>query len=502
MKFALMSFDDSIPADAARSGTIEAEGGFWVRLGDRVFVCAADGKWDALRQRLAAPAGGKAGRKADLHLVVQTGRGFQNAWPDAPVLADKGRYLIVEFDRAAAQERGDSQSPRFVIRPLPENATIYADRPRSGAARMVEPAVAAAVAGVTRAGFQALVTHIAAYRTRLSTSADFRAAAEWARDRLQSLGLIAGTTGITVKGDSSLNVIATKPGFGAGRGAVLVVGHLDSVNHEAGAAAPAPGADDNGSGAAGVLALATAMAPYSFTHDLVFILFGGEEQGLFGSAQYVASLSDTERARIRAVLNMDMIGCVNSQPPTVMLEGAALSQSMIDALAAAAEAHTTLEIQTSLNPFASDHVPFIDAGIPAVLTIEGSDSANDAVHSARDRLERLDMDYATQILCMNAGWLAAEAGIAAQPGLPAGLPNGLPDGLPVPPATSNCDCAGFGVPPADAAAVAQLNEVNGHYQALFAQFARLHHEGRISPAERAEWQSALLAYGQLDRGPR
>ena len=41
------------------------------------------------------------------------------------MLAGKGRYLIVEFDREAARKLGDSHAPAFVIRPLPENVAIY-----------------------------------------------------------------------------------------------------------------------------------------------------------------------------------------------------------------------------------------------------------------------------------------------------------------------------------------------------------------------------------------
>ena len=71
--------------------------------------------------------------------------------------------------------------------------------------------------------------------------------------------------------------------------AVLVTGHLDSINHEGGPDASAPGADDNGSGSAGVMAMAEAV-PCSITGaelDTRFVLFGGEEQGLFGSLAYV-----------------------------------------------------------------------------------------------------------------------------------------------------------------------------------------------------------------------
>jgi Zn-dependent M28 family amino/carboxypeptidase len=182
---------------------------------------------------------------------------------------------------------------------------------------------------------------------------------------------------------------------------VLVTAHLDSVN-VTGFSAAAPGADDNASGSAGVLAIARAQAGRSTTHDLRLVLFGGEEQGLFGSTQYVSGLNAAERARISAVINMDMIACKNTGTATVLLEGASVSQGMIDALAGIAQASTSLAVQTSLDPFNSDHVPFNDAGIPAVLTIEGTDSANDRVHTDRDTLETLDTSLALEILRMIA----------------------------------------------------------------------------------------------------
>jgi hypothetical protein len=93
----------------------------------------------------------------------------------------------------------------------------------------------------------------------------------------------------------------------------------------------------------------------------------------------------------------------------VLLEGAPVSSSQINALATAAATYTGLKVETSLNPFASDHVPFINAGIPAVLTIEGADSANGHIHSASDTLNFIDWSLAAEILRMNiaalAGWL-------------------------------------------------------------------------------------------------
>ena len=93
------------------------------------------------------------------------------------------------------------------------------------------------------------------------------------------------------KGPRAVSTAEPPPG-GVGssdiRGVVLVTAHLDSINL-AGPAEPAPGADDNGSGSTGVLALARALADHPAALDLRVILFGGEEEGLFGSLTYVAA---------------------------------------------------------------------------------------------------------------------------------------------------------------------------------------------------------------------
>ena len=212
---------------------------------------------------------------------------------------------------------------------------------------------------------------------------------------------------VAIGSSISQNVIADKVGNHAEtRDLVLVVAHLDSINNQGGPSADAPGADDNGSGSAGLLEIARVLKANQNKHDLRLILFGGEEQGLFGSKQYVDSLNTAERTRIKAVLNMDMIGTANTAKHTVLLEGAPLSQSVIEALAEAAETYTGLTVQISLNPFASDHVSFINVGIPAVLTIEGADSANSNIHTAGDTLVNINYDLMLEILRMNIAFIA------------------------------------------------------------------------------------------------
>jgi Zn-dependent M28 family amino/carboxypeptidase len=69
------------------------------------------------------------------------------------------------------------------------------------------------------------------------------------------------------------------------------------------------GADDNASGVAGLLELARTFAAgrKSVRRTLVFIAFGGEEEGLLGSSYYVRNPS-LPLAQTVAMINLDMIG--------------------------------------------------------------------------------------------------------------------------------------------------------------------------------------------------
>jgi Zn-dependent M28 family amino/carboxypeptidase len=134
---------------------------------------------------------------------------------------------------------------------------------------------------------------------------------------------------------------------------------------------------------------------------------------LFGSKRYVANLPAEEKARIQAVVNMDMIGTLNAPTRSVLLEGAPLSQRIIDGLSQAAMTYTQLAVETSLHPFASDHVPFIDVGIPVVLTIEGADSTNGNVHSGADTIDHVNYDFALEILRTNVAFIGSEVGRAS-----------------------------------------------------------------------------------------
>ena len=89
---------------------------------------------------------------------------------------------------------------------------------------------------------------------------------------------------------------------------VVVGGHLDSVPE-------GPGINDDGSGVAMLLdhgrgARQAALRP-QLQHQIRFMFFGAEEDGLIGSQDYAHSLSDAEVAKIDVMLDYDMLASAN-----------------------------------------------------------------------------------------------------------------------------------------------------------------------------------------------
>jgi len=397
---------------AARLGSVATLNVGSVRFGDEVLLFAEDTRWKdvvehAQQQSLRLQEHPDIVEKDSMYLVIQNGRCFQLERPEAHVLFDKGRYLVVALDPEEASQIDGGVC--FGIKPLEEKTVAFDVRAR--AAERVAPAawIQNLVDAVSRSDFEASLTHLASFPTRFSTSTQYRDAATWALGQLDAMGYATTVQPISIPvlADDSQNVVAERLGTGSGtRDLVLVVAHLDSINIRGGPEANAPGGDDNATGSAGLLEIARVLKDHAAERDLRFVLFGGEEEGLLGSQQYIDNLPAADRARIRAVINMDMIGTLNTPTPSVLLEGATVSQSLIDELASAAATYTALDIQISLQPFNSDHVSFIEEGFPAVLTIEGTDGANDNVHTANDTLDNIDYDFALEILRMNVATTA------------------------------------------------------------------------------------------------
>lgn len=171
----------------------------------------------------------------------------------------------------------------------------------------------------------------------------------------------------------SRNVIAEMKG--AGDDVVIVGAHYDTVPEGS------VGANDNASGTAVILALAEALSGQSLPFTVRFVSFGAEEVGLLGSRHYVASLSDTELGRVKAMLNFDVVGSgaytAVSGNRELMEEAFGLAEDL------------QVQAQTGLLPrgATSDHAPFEIAGVP-VLFLWAPDISR--INSPRDTPEFVD----------------------------------------------------------------------------------------------------------------
>ena len=98
----LATCDVGMDSRNARSAQVQRLGASWVRFGDRLLLVASNAQWgsvatQAVRGGLRLEEYPSDVNAADLYLVVQKGRLFQQQYPDVPVLLDKGRYLAVKL---------------------------------------------------------------------------------------------------------------------------------------------------------------------------------------------------------------------------------------------------------------------------------------------------------------------------------------------------------------------------------------------------------------------
>ena len=273
-----------------------------------------------------------------------------------------------------------------------------------------DPKTDALIAQLDTERMKTQLTKLVGFGTRHATSPTFTQVLSYCEGEMTALGYTPVRQSVRVGGKESFNLIWEKKGITDD--AVLVTAHVDSINQNL-FGKLAPGADDDGSGTVGTMELARILAKESPKQTVRFILWTGEEEGLYGSAQYVKRLTAADKAKIKGVVQMDMIATQNgTDAPGVTIEAAPLAQPMIDGLAQAGATYTKLAVKISLHPTDSDHVSFIKAGVPAVLLIEANDAANRSMHTPKDALDKIDWALMKSILTMNLAYVASVAGIA------------------------------------------------------------------------------------------
>ena len=216
-------------------------------------------------------------------------------------------------------------------------------------------------------------------------------------------------------------MVAEKPGTTRPGDIYIIGAHIDStVRSPANPLLRAPGADDNASGSAAVLLAAELLAPYHFDGTIRFVLFTGEEQGLWGSRAYAADVADEN---IQGMVNLDMIAWDSRDGPDVDLHAkqslvpasmdlAALFQDVVDTYDL-----DLLPVIYGNGISASDHSPFWNQGFAAILAIEnysgdGSTASdfNTYYHSINDLSVHINQDLFGEMARAALATLAHSAG--------------------------------------------------------------------------------------------
>lgn len=181
----------------------------------------------------------------------------------------------------------------------------------------------------------------------------YKASVDYVKSKLDAAGFETSVQEFDEDGGTGYNLIADWPG-GSDEEVLMAGSHLDSVSEGA-------GINDNGSGSAGLLEVALAVADGGLepSKHLRFAWWGAEELGLVGSSHYVDELDETERGKVSGYLNFDMIGSPNPGY-FVYNEDEALEKVFADWFA-----DKKIETEPSAETNGrSDHASFEDAGIP------------------------------------------------------------------------------------------------------------------------------------------
>jgi Zn-dependent M28 family amino/carboxypeptidase len=220
-----------------------------------------------------------------------------------------------------------------VLAALVQASTCGAQAVRTESAAPADPEIRAAFEQVSAERIRANIEKLVSFGTRETLSAQdpasiaaghgIGAAREWIKSELERYSKDCGGC-LEVKTDAFVeppadripapteitNVYAVLKGTDPANAKrmVLVTGHYDSRNSDVlDGKGDAPGANDDGSGAAVSLECARVLSKLKFPATIIFLTVAGEEQGLNGSRHF-AKMAKDEGWDLEGVLNNDIVG--------------------------------------------------------------------------------------------------------------------------------------------------------------------------------------------------
>ncbi|HEY2460350.1 MAG TPA: M20/M25/M40 family metallo-hydrolase [Candidatus Acidoferrum sp.] len=177
---------------------------------------------------------------------------------------------------------------------------------------------------------------------------------------------------------------------------VILGAHLDSWDL-------GTGSTDNGTGSAAVLEAARALAKLDLKpkRTIRFVLFTGEEQGLYGSQEYVKT-HQNELEKISAVLVHD---AGTGRVLKLGLHDNYQDRELVDQVLAPGPLHDLKLLEPSMaRSFGTDHLSFDEVGIPGFYCIQDRAEYGLTHHSQSDTFDKASKDDLNQGAEVLAAW--------------------------------------------------------------------------------------------------
>jgi len=190
---------------------------------------------------------------------------------------------------------------------------------------------------------------------------------------------------------------------------IVIGAHYDSVNWRENSPTGmknAPGVDDNGSGTTALLMIANALKNHNSKRSILLVGFNAEEEGILGSKAFVPEvLKSGEYGTLKAALIADEIAFAGRKEKGLDRKAIFETSGKVPGamLLVDTAAHTVQEdndskiagFMVNKHGFGSDHMSFLDNGIPAMLLIERDDEwrADEHGHSSEDVFDDLNMEF-------------------------------------------------------------------------------------------------------------
>ncbi|MCP4567996.1 MAG: M28 family peptidase [FCB group bacterium] len=245
---------------------------------------------------------------------------------------------------------------------------------------------------VSQDSVESHLLRLEAFYRRLTGTDSSYAARDWIEQKFLSFGydsvVIDPFMGSQLWGRvpvQSYNVVCTKIGTRYPERQIVISGHFDAVPD-------CPGADDDGSGTAGMIEIARVLADIETELTFKFIAFDSEESWMWGSYHYADSVA-AEGADIIYMMNLDMIGHITNDSMADLYYGPEIAYSVLwrelsDSLVGI---RGDLSGQT-----ASDHLPFIDNGYDVTFVQEKNFSTH--YHQPSDSTTYINFEYMTRMI--------------------------------------------------------------------------------------------------------